>query len=171
MPSGKTHDRIAFALVIPLVLTGELLLNLTVWQNVIFVVAALFCQLMFGPDLDAKSVHYKRWGLLRWIWIPYRKIFRHRSRYSHGILAGTATRIAYFALISTIAMITLDYILYKAFGVSLLIKLAPQIIAATSIVQSKHFIAAALSASAGVFAGGFIHTITDKICSFFKNLL
>ncbi len=50
---------------------------------------------MLGPDLDTRSIHYKRWGLLRWIWIPYRGSLKHRSIFSHGPIIGTLLRVVY----------------------------------------------------------------------------
>ncbi len=58
----------------------------------------LFGGLMFGPDLDIHSQQYKRWGMLRWIWLPYRKRLKHRSIWSHGLIVGTIGRILYLAL-------------------------------------------------------------------------
>lgn len=55
----------------------------------------LFSGLMFGPDLDLVSRPYKRWGLLRWIWLPYQKALRHRSFLSHGLIVGTTLRLLY----------------------------------------------------------------------------
>jgi len=52
---------------------------------------------VFGPDLDAKSFQYKRWGIIKWIWLPYRMFFSHRSRFSHGLLWGPVTRSIYLA--------------------------------------------------------------------------
>ncbi|MEM9770744.1 MAG: metal-binding protein, partial [Cyanobacteria bacterium P01_D01_bin.73] len=48
-----------------------------------------------SPDLDIHSVPYKRWGPFRWIWLPYRKMFRHRSPWTHGLVVGTTIRIVY----------------------------------------------------------------------------
>ena len=50
---------------------------------------------MFGPDLDIHSVQYKRWGWLRWIWLPYRASMHHRSQLSHGPIVGTTLRVLY----------------------------------------------------------------------------
>ena len=57
----------------------------------------LFSGLMFGPDLDIYSVQYKRWGYLRWLWIPYQKTLKHRSFFSHGLIIGTTIRLIYLA--------------------------------------------------------------------------
>jgi uncharacterized metal-binding protein len=58
----------------------------------------LFSGLIFGPDLDLYSFHYKRWGILRWMWRPYQKAIKHRSIWSHGPIIGTIGRILYLSL-------------------------------------------------------------------------
>ena len=64
--------------------------------------AMLFGGLMFGPDLDIQSRQYTRWGPLRFLWLPYKVAFRHRSRWSHGIVFGTLIRVVYFAAVVTL---------------------------------------------------------------------
>ncbi len=64
--------------------------------------AMLFGGLMFGPDLDIQSKQYTRWGPLRFLWLPYKVAFRHRSRWSHGIVFGTLIRVVYFAAVVTL---------------------------------------------------------------------
>jgi uncharacterized metal-binding protein len=94
MPSGQTHDRITLWS-LPVV-TG-LTLATTQSGNLALIVSGgfLFSGLMFSPDLDLKSLPFKRWGWLRWIWIPYQKAMRHRSLFSHGPLIGTTLRVLY----------------------------------------------------------------------------
>jgi uncharacterized metal-binding protein len=58
----------------------------------------LFSGLIFGPDLDLYSVHYQRWGKLRWLWRPYQKAIKHRSIWSHGPMIGTIGRIIYLSM-------------------------------------------------------------------------
>lgn len=96
MPSGKTHDRITLW-GLPLI-TGITFAQ-TRSSNLTLIVsgAFLFSGLMFGPDLDLYSVQFKRWGYLRWIWIPYQKTLRHRSLLSHGVIIGTTLRVLYLS--------------------------------------------------------------------------
>ena len=96
MPSGATHDRVTLWS-LPVV-TG-ITLALTESSELTLLVAGgfLFGGLMFSPDLDLRSRPYKRWGWLRWIWIPYQKTLRHRSFFSHGPIVGTTLRVIYFA--------------------------------------------------------------------------
>ena len=98
MPSGRVHDRITLWLLPAVTLAA---LAATRRSDIALLVAGsfLFGGLMFGPDLDIHSVQYKRWGILRWIWLPYQKSIRHRSHLSHGFLVGTIARSLYFALV------------------------------------------------------------------------
>jgi len=97
MPSGRTHDSITLWS-LPLVAGSAF--ALTQSGNLTLVVSGAFLAsgLMFGPDLDIYSQQYKRWGLLRWIWLPYRKSMRHRSFFSHGLIVGTIVRILYLSV-------------------------------------------------------------------------
>src|SRR5205085_9433533 len=72
--------------------------------------AMLFGGLMFGPDLDILSRQYTRWGPLRLLWWPYRVVFRHRSRWSHGIIFGTLIRVVYFAAMLTLVACAAIYL-------------------------------------------------------------
>ncbi|BFM38732.1 metal-binding protein [Synechocystis sp. LKSZ1] len=97
MPSGKTHDRITWAL-FPAVVTGGYVLTQRWHLGGLAGISTLFAGLMFGPDLDIHSVQYRRWGYLRWLWLPYRRLFRHRSLWSHGLMVGTGLRLLYLGL-------------------------------------------------------------------------
>jgi uncharacterized metal-binding protein len=68
--------------------------DLAFWVSGGFLVSGL----IFGPDLDLYSFHYKRWGKLRWLWRPYQKVIKHRSIWSHGPIIGTVGRIVYLGL-------------------------------------------------------------------------
>jgi uncharacterized metal-binding protein len=94
MPSGRTHDRITLC---TLPLTAALSLTVT-WDAALTLAACggfLFSGLMLGPDLDVRSLHFKRWGWFRWIWVPYRGSLKHRSPLSHGPITGTVLRVVY----------------------------------------------------------------------------
>ncbi|WP_228024249.1 metal-binding protein [Synechocystis salina] len=96
MPAGKIHDRITLGatpavMAIAFISTGSARLTL------LMAIAFGFSGLMFGPDLDIHSCQYKRWGWLRWIWLPYRRFIPHRSPLSHGFLIGTMLRLLYLS--------------------------------------------------------------------------
>jgi uncharacterized metal-binding protein len=97
LPSGRTHDRVTLWS-LPLIAGGTLYAtaraDLAFWVSGGF----LFSGLIFGPDLDLYSFHYKRWGKLRWLWRPYQKAIKHRSIWSHGPIVGTIGRVFYLSL-------------------------------------------------------------------------
>jgi uncharacterized metal-binding protein len=104
MPSGRIHDRITLwslpwivGLTLLFVRDGEITL--------IVASAFLFSGLMFGPDLDIYSVQFKRWGKLKWIWLPYQNLLTHRSCLSHGPILGTSLRIIYLLCLLTIVAV------------------------------------------------------------------
>jgi uncharacterized metal-binding protein len=95
MPSGKTHDAITLILTAP-AFGATYLTTHDVWLSVVASVGFLFGGLMFGPDLDTVSKQYSRWRFFKLLWLPYRSFFKHRSRWSHGLIFGTLFRVVYF---------------------------------------------------------------------------
>ncbi len=95
MPSGKTHDAITVILAAP-VFGVAFLATHDFWLSAVATVGFLFGGFMFGPDLDIASKQYSRWKFLKVLWFPYRSFFKHRSRWSHGLIFGTLLRVVYF---------------------------------------------------------------------------
>ncbi len=115
MPSGITHDRITLwtlpwvaGITYGVTCDGELTLILSG--------GFLFSGLMFGPDLDIFSIQYQRWGLFKFIWLPYRRFLRHRSLLSHGLIIGTCIRIIYLLVIIAFVSIFVVAIAQLFFG-------------------------------------------------------
>ena len=54
--------------------------------------------------------------MFRFLWLPYKAAFRHRSRWSHGIVFGTLIRVVYFAAVLTLLLWACVYA--RAFFVS-----------------------------------------------------
>jgi uncharacterized metal-binding protein len=171
MPSGKTHDAITLLLTVPTFvaawgITGSLLLAAVATG------AMLFGGLMFGPDLDIQSRQYTRWGVFRFIWWPYKVMFSHRSRWSHGIIFGTLIRVVYFAFMLSVLAVVAVYA--RAFllasappDFSELIR-AGQTIAAGARLEGtgRHVIFALL---AGLWWGAASHTLTDVAWSVLRK--
>lgn len=95
MASGKNHDKsIYFCSPIVLAIGSSYQLEL----GLIAASAHLLAGLFLSPDLDLISKPYKRWSLLRWIWIPYQRIVpRHRHWLSHAPVIGSTFRLFYLA--------------------------------------------------------------------------
>ncbi len=95
MASGKNHDK-AIYFATPVV--GIVASQYGIEAAVIAASAHLLGGLMLSPDLDLISRPYKRWGLLRFMWIPYQRLIpRHRHWLSHGVLVGSVVRLLYLS--------------------------------------------------------------------------
>jgi uncharacterized metal-binding protein len=103
MPSGRVHLRIEAALLVVWAAAAVVCAErgwLCTGEMAGFFSAYVFSMVLLSPDLDlAKSDSYRRWGPLRWLWIPYAAAFRHR-RISHHALFGPITRVGYVAALS-----------------------------------------------------------------------
>ena len=93
MASGRAHDRATWLLALPFgLLWGP-------WLGTAGVATAALAFLVGGlwlsPDLDTHSRPSRRWGPLRLLWWPYRRLLRHRSLLSHSPLLGSAGRLLY----------------------------------------------------------------------------
>jgi uncharacterized metal-binding protein len=170
MPSGKTHDAITVILAAPTFavawgVTGNIALA------TLATCAMLFGGFMFGPDLDIQSRQYTRWGVFRFLWLPYRMIFRHRSRWSHGIIFGTLIRVIYFAAV--LALITCAAVYLRA---ALMSGAPPSL---DDFVQTFRAIEASLrqtigrhaawAVMAGLWWGAASHTLTDVAWSVMRK--
>ena len=162
MPSGKTHDRITLLLLAPTFIavwsvTGSLTLASLVTS------ATFFGGWMFGPDLDTQSSQYKRWGVFRFLWLPYRVIFKHRSPWSHGILFGTLIRALYFsgiAALLVIAAVCLRAALIEG-GVPNLYAVVESSLTLQAQVTQHIDKNAVWAIFAGLWWGAALHTIID----------
>jgi uncharacterized metal-binding protein len=93
MASGRAHDRATLLLALPFgLLWGP---GLGVAGVGVASFAFLVGGLWLSPDLDTHSRATARWGPLRGLWWPYRRLLRHRSLLSHSPLIGTTGRLAY----------------------------------------------------------------------------
>jgi uncharacterized metal-binding protein len=170
MPSGRTHDAITIILAGPTFvaawgLTGNLALAFLATG------AMLFGGFMFGPDLDILSRQYTRWGVFRFLWLPYRSLFRHRSRWSHGIIFGTLIRVLYFAAV--LALIVLAGVYLRAVLLNGPVPTFDELLQAWHAIEAsvrqnigEHSIWAVL---AGLWWGAASHTLTDVAWSVLRK--
>lgn len=170
MPSGKTHDAITFLLAVPaFVVTYSV--TRSVSASAIVTIAFVFGGLMFGPDLDTVSRQYSRWLIFRVLWYPYRMFFKHRSRFSHGLIFGALIRVIYFMGVLTVAVFVAVYFYSVYSGRKL-----PGLTDITRVWQpvgsfvranfGEHFIAFSFL---GLWLGAASHTFTDMAGSFVKT--
>lgn len=167
MPSGKTHDHFSWIFT-PFVALLSWLACQDLHYSLIVSISFLFAGLMFSGDLDLKSVQYKRWGYLRWIWLPYQKWVRHRSAFSHGPVLGTITRLLYVSIwVMVIFGIWLQLNLYleqqalQQQSFKLVLNL---------IKWSHQHPLTLVAVLMGLWLGALSHTLADEIGSAWKKL-
>jgi uncharacterized metal-binding protein len=133
--------------------------------------AFLFGGLMFGPDLDTQSIQYTRWGVFRILWFPYKVVFAHRSRWSHGLVFGTLFRVVYFCGAVTLFGAILFYL------AAMLRNAAPPSLSqirelwetAGDWTRLNFGYFALTAVFIGLWLGAASHTVTDLIGTFLKT--
>ncbi len=165
MPSGKIHDQITWYC-LPVVIASFLIITKSLLLTVLSSVGFIFSGLMFGPDLDIYSVQFKRWRFFRFIWLPYQKFLKHRSRLSHGFLIGTIVRILYLSLILFILAIIGVAIAQLIFGFAW--HWQKFVINSYSALKN-HYWQEVLSLFIGLELGAMSHYLADDIGSWWKS--
>ncbi|BAZ70335.1 MAG: metal-binding protein [Pelatocladus maniniholoensis HA4357-MV3] len=165
MPSGQTHDRITLW-ALPLV-AGATFVQ-TKSGNLTLLVAGgfMFGGLMFGPDLDIYSRQYQRWGLLRWIWIPYQKSLRHRSFLSHGPIIGTTLRVIYLSGVVGILVILVTVVAQMLGNGDWSRQILSEIVKRSLLNHSLELLALLL----GLELGAMSHSLSDWSNSAYKRV-
>jgi uncharacterized metal-binding protein len=171
MPSGKTHDAITMLLAVPTFVAAWGVTGSVALASVV-TAAMLFGGLMFGPDLDIQSRQYTRWGVFRFVWLPYKWMFRHRSRWSHGIIFGTLIRVVYFVSVLTLVSAAAFY-LYMSYVVGKPPDFAEYLRAWRGFEAGLRWQGAfkqlTLATLAGLWWGAASHTISDVTWSVLRK--
>lgn len=108
MPKDPHHRAWELAL-LPLVLLGAYRLGLRT-ELLPLAGAYLAGSLFLSPDLDLyHSRPARRWGILRVLWWPYARLFRHRGL-SHHLVLGPLTRLLYLGGILVLLGVGLRYL-------------------------------------------------------------
>jgi uncharacterized metal-binding protein len=164
LPSGRTHDRVTLWS-LPIIAGSTLLVtsraDLAFWVSSGFLVSGL----IFGPDLDLYSIHYKRWGKLRWLWKPYQQALKHRSIWSHGPIIGTLGRIIYLSLwVGLLGLFWLgisQFIGIKTYTGQQMLGILQQSISKNSAIYIALF--------CGLELGAMSHYLSDLLVSTYKR--
>ncbi|MEP6946953.1 MAG: metal-binding protein [Acidobacteriota bacterium] len=170
MPSGRTHDAITFFLAVPTAVASYAV-TLSVTSALVIGAAFLAGGLLFGPDLDTVSRQYTRWLFFKWLWFPYRHFFKHRSRFSHGLVLGALIRVIYFMGVLTALSFTAVYIwaAYNGGKVPNLAEITHVWHTIGDFIRSHlgdHFM---WFVFLGLWLGAASHTFTDLAGSFIKT--
>jgi uncharacterized metal-binding protein len=161
MPNGRTHDFITLATgaaMMPAALNLALP-DMNTTNAFVLVAAHISSGLMFSPDLDLLSTPYRRWGSMRWVWLPYRRMVPHRSWISHSFVLGPLLRVTYFAgIMSLLALMGLGVL-------NLLVPVDPTgtlfAIAQWILDWIRGHPATIFYALMGFILGGAVHSLAD----------
>ena len=170
MPSGNTHDAVTFFLTAPIFAAAWKTAESVPLASIV-AGAFLFGGLMFGPDLDTLSKQYTRWGFLRLLWYPYQAFFKHRSRWSHGLVFGTFLRVVYFVGVLTLLSFLAVFLFAAYTGGDLpdLLKFTKTWGSIGEYVRANFGEYAFPSLFIGLWFGAASHTLTDMAGSFVKH--
>lgn len=149
MASGRAHERATWLLSLPFGLAWVPWLGLGGLSCA--TAGFLLGGLWLSPDLDTLSRPSRRWGPLAWLWLPYRRLLRHRSLLSHSPLLGTAGRLVYLA-----ALVLGASLLLQPLGGPAPARLLR---AAAELWQGQRPLL--LAALAGVEASSWLHLLQD----------
>jgi len=97
MPGHHTHDKIG-VIITPVIAAVSIYTQQHVMTTIMVSASFLCATYMFSPDLDLNSRIYRRWGLLRWIWLPYQHCIKHRSWLSHSGPISATIRLLYLCV-------------------------------------------------------------------------
>jgi uncharacterized metal-binding protein len=170
MPSGRTHDAITIALAVPAFAAAYAVTKSFATSTVVAATFA-FGGLMFSPDLDTVSRQYSRWLVFRFIWLPYRRFFKHRSRFSHGLIFGAFGRVVYFMGVLTLIAFLASccfaaYSARKIPGLDDIARMWQPIGELIRVNFGQHFL---MIVFVGLWLGAASHTFTDMAGSFIKT--
>lgn len=160
MPNGVTHDKITY-ITTPLVALGTTVVTGNTEATILVTGAYLFAGLMFSGDLDLPSVQFYRWKALKFIWIPYQKIFSHRSIWTHWPLLGTVVRLLYLYLWFSVGLLGLN--LFSSSGFNYI---EDQKEVLTFLLGYQHYL---IPAFIGLVLGAFSHSAADYSVTWYKK--
>lgn len=143
MPAGKTHIKINWGVLVLLnILIVIFYSDINTKYYVFFNISFLLVSYYISPDLDIDSSVYRRWGLMRWIWYPYREVMKHQGS-SHSFIWGPISIILNLLIfVSIIILIAASLELITEISVSkLLLELGTVLTICIIIVVWVHIIA------------------------------
>jgi len=106
LPDYKKHDKINIALLV-LILPALIYLNVDFVTVSMFTLSFVFATYFLSPDLDIDSRVFRRWGLLRFLWCPYKDLFHHR-KISHNVILGPVSLISYLSALIILVLFVVD---------------------------------------------------------------
>ena len=158
MASGRTHDIVNLLVLPPAVYFLQ--------PNDFFGFTAgyLVGTFFLTPDNDIYlSKPNKRWNILKIVWYPYTKIFKHRG-VSHIPIYGTVFKILYLSAIFLLILIGFKYLFEEIYP-------EKRFFFNLNDIKSLFLNQFTLSFFLGIVLAEIVHIFTDIIYSTFKKVL
>lgn len=163
MPKGIVHDKIALLFSFPTLIAGFCLFK-DLGLAITLTLSSIIYAFLLSPDLDTKSFSYYRWSFLRFVWLPYRKLIPHRSRFSHSLLLAPFIKILYLSVI-TILILGLIAVIFSHFSVNTHLSIVKSYI----LSNFKYFLPYISAVLMGFIWANAQHVIADTVFSYYKN--
>lgn len=172
MPNAPTHDRIALIAAPVIALPSYAILtalgdsqSAALTGSALIVGAHLVGSWMLSPDLDLDSAIDNRWGILRPIWIPYRRLVPHRHWFSHSGISGVFRLLYLYIILSLLLLFATAIAHIIGFGETNYAIAFSQWLWDAGQQHTR----IALLIITGVILSDAIHVITDYTSSAFKR--
>jgi len=159
MASGKTHDGFTWAMAPAIWMIGQSGLHYSVQVCLLITVGTLVGGLLLSPDLDTKSRPFYRWGIFRFIWLPYQWMAKHRSKLSHGLLLASWFRLLYLYAILTL-LYSLIYLTLAQW-----IHIPPHAPGQDVLQFTKTHLSSIAWLGIGIWIGALLHILLDYFSS------
>jgi uncharacterized metal-binding protein len=170
MPSGKVHDAITVVTAVAAVpLWYVLCPGHDVAPIALVIGSYVFSGFWLSDDLDTRSVSYRRWGPLRFLWWPYQKLVPHRSWISHGIGIGPLLRVVYFGLMLWATARCVMWGMFRE-GVNVDRDAVLGSLWTHGAAWTLTHPSTALWITLGLVLGGIAHSVADSVVSFAKKV-
>jgi len=111
MPGYNSHRRFNYiTIIIIAIIIYHWNLLVPNWKYLVIFLAG-YCAgtELITPDLDIESIPLKKWGKLKFLWLPYKWLFKH-GQSSHNIIYGAMVRVMYISVI----IFGIYYLLFKS---------------------------------------------------------
>lgn len=132
-----------------------------------FAVGYVVGTFLLSPDLDLPgSKPSRRWGCLRWLWLPYQVISRHRG-VSHMPIVGTFIRLSY-------AVLSVIFLYFTLIGVvSVIDRGLGYLVSGWNPFETLDRVFRSREAIffvAGVVCADIVHIVMDGLWSFLRRI-
>lgn len=160
MANGKAHEKInLFFLAAGIAIVMTLINRDWFFEGIFVVLGYIIGTYLMNPDLDLRSRPYRRWGIFRFIWLPY-QTFKHRSVWTHGYIISDLIRYAY---------LTVWYVIF-VYVLSMFIDSTAKEILENSKILFSEYKTLLFSIVFGNMLSSIAHTMTDKTSSTIKKI-